>query len=390
MFTTLIAIFAVLAVAYADVGTWVIDTDNQSTTCVGCGAGDATHGIAAAAQNGEGAIVDLFDGNDWTRERNAVNAGLLMDGAISADGQTAALVSMFTIFLSTDGAKTFTGLSGFGGVSQDVHVTSDVIAAIGNFIIGPNHPDNMTPGTASGVAVSTDNGSEWDVIQVSDETMCRYGSFPTADTWYVSAGIWNTTEATFSVKQGSENHRASHRVHIGPDSHNAVKFNGGLGDSTTGWYGKIYKTTDAGKTWSNVFTSPDDAMYYFNEISCSDENTCIAVAEGYNSDMTAPYAGTYMTTDGGANWKVVWESNNYQGLMAAHMVSNTEGWFAAIPMQRAIATDFYHTTDGGATWDMVQQLSGCYALDMDMADTLGIATCMNSSGTAMMTAHYEA
>ncbi len=130
-------------------------------------------------------------------------------------------------------------------------------------------------------------------------------------------------------------------------------------------------------------------MYYFNEISCSDENTCIAVAEGYNNDMTAPYAGVFMTTDGGANWKATWESNTTQGMMATKMISDTEAWFACSPEQRSIASDFYHTTDGGASWTLEQTLSGCYAMDMDMAGTLGVATCMNGSGSAMVAAHYQ-
>jgi photosystem II stability/assembly factor-like uncharacterized protein len=384
MFARLLILLAVLALATA--GTWVIDSDTQATTAVGCGAGSSTQGIVGASQDGVGPIVDLFDGSVWTKKRNAVEAGLLMDAAISADGKTQLLSSMGGLFVSNDGGDSYSGVPGLVGISQDVHITEGIMSAVGNFLV-PN-ADGGRPTSTSGVAFSTDGGDSWGAASIANEPNPRYGAFPSANTWYVSAGMWNTTESTYNVKS-STSHRQSHRVNIGSGKEHKVKMVGKVGDSTNGWYGALYKTTDGGATFTKQYSSPEGSMFYFNAISCSDENNCIAVAEGYNNDMTAPYAGVYQTTDGGANWKASWESNQIQGLMGCDMISNTEGWFAASPAQRSIATDFYHTTDGGATWTLEQSLSGCYALDMDMAGTLGVATCMNSSGSAMVAAHYQ-
>ena len=59
-----------------------------------------------------------------------------------------------------------------------------------------------------------------------------------------------------------------------------------------GWVGAVSKTTDGGQTWEMVYHT---AAYYFNAISCADEDNCIAVAEG-------DYAVGFHTSDGGKTW----------------------------------------------------------------------------------------
>ncbi len=61
------------------------------------------------------------------------------------------------------------------------------------------------------------------------------------------------------------------------------------------------KSTDGGKTFTEVFKSELTDKYYFNGIDCSSESHCVAVAEGYDSaGSTAVFA--FVTFDGGNSW----------------------------------------------------------------------------------------
>jgi hypothetical protein len=394
-FLPLVVIVIAQLAMLAKAQTWTPNTDTAATTLVGCGVGSETAAIAAAAKSGIGAIVDVYEGDgNWKEEREVVQAGLLMDGAVSADGKTSILSSFFSIFVSTDSSASFTAVPGLGGPLQGAYMfNGNSMAAVGNLAILPS--SGLPPGSVSGLAVSTDGAGEvWSAIQVMDETACRYGAFPSESTWYITAGMWNTDQSSNStVTDGAKwhiksnsgfGHRLTKNVHIGERStkkvHRSVKQAPvkGKGDSATGWWGSIYKTTDAGATFTNVYNSPADALWYFNMISCGSESTCFAAAEGDN------YVGLWVTTDGGANWTESWTSTEGQGLMACKMTSATDGYFApTIKNGRAVEVPFYYTTDAGATWTLTQTLSNALVMDLDQVGTLGVATLLNTVTSQM-------
>jgi photosystem II stability/assembly factor-like uncharacterized protein len=155
---------------------------------------------------------------------------------------------------------------------------------------------------------------------------------------------------------------------------------GGLGNN-----GRIYKTTDSGENWNEVFTL-NDIFYdiYFlsdqigfaisddgNIFKCSDGNTNWALIDTLSdhnlraidfidnlNGFVVGYNGIIgKTTDGGNSWEIV-DTLNYAGgelsktdeLWDIEFVTGTEGWIAA---GNAIAGNgaLYHTVDGGHSWD---------------------------------------
>ena len=117
-------------------------------------------------------------------------------------------------------------------------------------------PAKKVPSTVYGVAVSRDSGTTFEVIPVADgvSNYARYGSFPSESTWYVSSGIWGEDPVTSLKKQ----HRMTSRVSVHADGVSLAehKFSPkNATATTTGWYGAVSKTTDAGKTWTNVSAS---------------------------------------------------------------------------------------------------------------------------------------
>jgi hypothetical protein len=380
MFASLLVVAALFNVANAD---FVIDTNTLASTLVGCGVGGPSAAIAGAGQSGVGAIVDLYDSKEgWTKHPSLVQTGLLMDAAMSADSKISLVTSICKVFISTDNSETFAPIPGVCGPVQGAYVFDEhSVALVGNTI--------SSNGGTAGLTVSTDGaGKVWNSYKVNDEQYPRYGAFPSADTWFIAAGMWGEDTVNSTM------HSVSHRVKANKlDAKLHMKL-GGAADTTTGWYGEIYKTTDAGATFTSVYSSPSDALWYFNQISCGSESFCIASAEGYSNDGTAPYALLLQTTDGGSTWTTSWESSTAISMMANKMISATEGWFAAGVQgaQRSLQTQFYYTSDAGVSWTLKQTLDGCLTMDLDFSadGALGVATCVNNSGTQMELATYTA
>ncbi|KAJ1404952.1 hypothetical protein B484DRAFT_457199 [Ochromonadaceae sp. CCMP2298] len=367
--------FAVFALAVtAQASEWTLDKSTAATTLVGVGVGGATVAIAAAASNNVGAQVDIYDGSAWTVNTGVVQAGVLMDGAISADKSLIALGSLFNVDVSVDGGKSFAAAPGFGGPVQSIHVFDSSIAAVGVLTVTTSSP----PKSVSGVAVSRDAGGSWDMYAAGPNT--RYGSFPSADTWFISGGTWNDTSSAsaLDVFESAPSFQLSSKLNMGAGARVPNKREGGGEGEVSGWFGAIYKTSDGGKSFETVFRSPPTSKYYFNAISCSSAQVCIAVAEGETD--TSSWAGAFVTTDGGKSWALTWESTTVYGLMAAKMVSDTEGWIVPYGKGNGIEGQFYHTTDAGATWTLTQSLPGCICMDVDFKEGLGVAACATQVG----------
>jgi photosystem II stability/assembly factor-like uncharacterized protein len=152
-----------------------------------------------------------------------------------------------------------------------------------------------------------------------------------------------------------------------------------------GMWASIAKTTDGGKTWTEVFSSSH--QFYFNGIDCCSATVCFAVGEGdKESGSTNPGTFVVSTTDG-ETWNVNQLSmNDYDSLMTAHCISDTEAWIGGgtLESQRNFYGTFFHTTDGGKTWTPSANMN-TPVMWMDMSDdgTVGLATGMSLSSTGV-------
>ena len=122
-------------------------------------------------------------------------------------------------------------------------------------------------------------------------------------------------------------------------------------DGTTGWFGAVSKTTDGGKTWTQVFLSGlENDSFYFNGIACSSDTNCVVVGEG--DDANGSISVAFSTFDGGATWQKTIAGTD-ASMMGVDFVSETEGWVAATQMAgRGLNAVFYHTVDGGKTFSI--------------------------------------
>lgn len=376
----LLIVFTIFATAFGS--EWVIDSSTDSGMIIGVGVGGVNAAIAAANSDSQGPIRTLYDGSKWKQELGVIQAGMVLDGAISKDGKTSVYSCMGGLQISTDSGATYSSKQGLIGLSQDVHMfgsDSNSMGAIGNFKVLPSS-DDMKPGTYNGIAFSTDGaGVKWDFSTIPNENYPRYGDFPSDNTWYVSAGMWNSTESTTTITDNRDMH-LSHRLKV--DLKNMKKvMKRDLTEGTDGWYGAIYKTNDAGKTWTNVYKSLLGETWYFNQIACPTEDLCVAVGEGQQGSL--PYVVAVVSNDGGKTWKKTLESNDYPSLMGVVMTSATEGFITPANSGRVTGTDFLVTTDAGQTWTLSQTLGSCYCIDVDSKGGLGVASCLTQADGAI-------
>ena len=300
-----------------------------------------------------------------------------MDIAANAKNAITVASTFAGLTVSSDQGKTWAMVPDILGMSQSVNpMGANGFGAAGQWSTGYK-------GGFGGVLYSAD-GESWEYSKIDGGNSIRYGAYPSENTWFVTAGLWDTSDAsvsnsTITALSTEGSHALSSRLHMGKRS--SLKLKDG---EEQGWWGKIWKTSDGGKSWSNVFKTPVEDQYYFNAISCGSESNCIAVGEGIQG--TSPYAVALMTKDGGATWTKTFESTEVASLMAAVMTSETEGWIA--PLAESFSTDFYHTTDGGATWTNDQSLKGCFSTYLDAREGLTLSTCLNKSGSKASVVFY--
>ena len=174
-----------------------------------------------------------------------------------------------------------------------------------------------------GCAVSTNDGADWTLFDVSALAtyVPLYGSFPTASTWYLSAG--------------------------GADANgNPVG-------------GQIIKTASAGANWSVAYTSP--AATRTVGIDCADAaNCCMAqVDAGGNASLSC-------THDGGASWALGFNVSGAAGNIFINDIRATaSGWWAVGGIYPSVGW-VLHSTDNGASWAIDTTLP-YYASGIDAA-----------------------
>jgi len=253
-----------------------------------------------------------------------------------------------------------------GCMGQDVETFDESsFAAIGQSPIG----------NRNGVAASTDNGITWDWFNITElKTQARYGAFPSTTTWYVAAGQFpdGSDEAELSglklVRSISQDTHIVQDAKTGEVKPLIHRFTSAADSADVyAFAAQIVKSTDGGATWTSQFYKHG---FYFNQIGCSSETHCCAVAGGGDN-----FPGTrIMCTWDGTNWNTTFvNSNQYVTAIGMTFVSENEGWVSGGDMQ-GFKGSYWHTLDGGNTWTELT-VDGVYGMDLSFPTaTAGFGT----------------
>lgn len=371
-----------LSATATSAATWHKPEAAFASALIGVSTPDSSTAFVTGGSNGQGA--EALKSNDGGKTWNSMEIGkcfMLLDAGANSD-QSVVINGLFGAQYSADG-KSFAASSGGGGQGQSVEgFDKNSFAIVGAF-----------GGAAGGVAISTDGGKSFkgNAVSVLDANHpVRYGSYPTADTWFVSAGSWPSNSKFGSDEKSVLIKHVSEVIQIRQDRVTGKFFYHYIdpkdlrintpSNNITAYHAAITKTTDGGKTFTKLFEK-DNACFYFNGIDCFDEMSCIAAAEGHN--CANPGAYFYVTHDGGKTWNAT-GSDAGGGAMGARMVSKTEGWIAGGGANKMGLMEgrMFHTTDGGSTWEKVI-IDGIIPLGLDCADASScVATAVTNTRQA--------
>ncbi|HJP82106.1 MAG TPA: hypothetical protein VJ835_01255 [Fimbriimonadaceae bacterium] len=177
-----------------------------------------------------------------------------------------------------------------------------------------------------------------------------------------SGGLWKTENGGTTVKPVFQNETSVGlgAVAVSQKDPNLVWVGTGEASSRNSaiWGDGIYKSTDGGATWKNMGLK--ETMHIAKiVVDPRDDNTVVVAALGHLWGPN-PERGVYRTTDGGKTWSQVLKVDNSTG--AADLVQNPKNpneMLCAMWTRERKAYDFtsggpgsglYKSTDGGKTW----------------------------------------
>jgi photosystem II stability/assembly factor-like uncharacterized protein len=120
--------------------------------------------------------------------------------------------------------------------------------------------------------------------------------------------------------------------------------------------GGVWKSGDGGLSFSPIFDDQPDSAVGSIAVAASDSN--VVYAGGGEANIRGNVAvghGIYKSTDAGKNWTQVWKNLGQIGTIVVHP-TNPDVAFAAVlgsPFGPGKERGVYRTTDGGKTWQQV-------------------------------------
>ncbi len=192
--------------------------------------------------------------------------------------------------------------AGIGNTSWEWIGPGNVGGRIRSIVISPTNPSQMWLGSVSGgIWQSNDAGASWQAV---DDFMANLA---------VSTMVMNpVTHSTIYAGTGE----GFYNIH-------AIRGEG------------VFKSTDAGKTWTQLSSTANSNWYYVNRLTISpDGKTILAGTRD---------SGIWRSTDGGATWsnQLLWMSIgdlDFSPASSANAIAGTRYGEA------------YYSTDGGVTW----------------------------------------
>jgi photosystem II stability/assembly factor-like uncharacterized protein len=182
----------------------------------------------------------------------------------------------------------------------------------------------------------------------------------------VAGGVWKTTNAGASWTPifDKESNPSIGAIAIAPSDHNVIYVGTGepcfRGDITYG--NGMYKSVDAGKTWTHI--GLDDSRHIARILIDPQNPDVVYVAALGHAFGPNEERGVFRTTDGGKTWQKVLYKDDKSGAVAVEFAGgNSHILYAALYqvirkpwdiISGGPGSGLYKSTDGGSTWHQIK------------------------------------
>ena len=199
----------------------------------------------------------------------------------------------------------------------------------------------------------------------------------------VGGGVWKTTNAgsTWTPIFDAEPVASIGAIAVAPSDPNVIYVGSGEADmrSDISYGNGVYKSTDAGQTWTHIGLE-DSRQIGRILVDPRDPGVVYVAALGHAYGPNAE-RGVFRSTDGGKSWqKVLFKDENTGAIDLAFDPRDSHAIYAALwrtrrppwnvyPPSNGSGSGLYKSTDGGDTW---QQITG-HGLPSDGLGRIGIA-----------------
>jgi photosystem II stability/assembly factor-like uncharacterized protein len=213
--------------------------------------------------------------------------------------------------------------------------------------LDPTNDTKLYAGSGHAMFRSTNGGVTWIATNMTNKYIYGIAVNPgVASTVYASGMSWSGSKWTMAFFKSTDsgaswttaivdtNSGQANCVAVDRTRPNTV-YVGGYGTVSDTTRPLVFKTTDAGATWSNVTGAIPSAGYYVYSLAVHPVNSNIVYAGTYMN-------GIYRSTDGGAAWTQA-STHYYNYAMAVSPIAPDVAYSAGY-------SDIYKTTNSGLTW----------------------------------------
>lgn len=311
-----------------------------------------------------GVVGDSTSGGTWQSNYLTVPVGASYNDIEFADCNNGIAAGGASITVTTDGGQTWVDKANGGLAGLNANITSVTYpqpnkvyftTSIGTIYRSTNQGTNLTPAFIDNYGgTSTIN----DLAVAGNDSIWACGaqqnfSIPAAQRFGLVYRSFNNGASWDTIRvgpQGTTGTQAQQYV-----TFRGIEFPSRNVGYICGTRGAVYKTTDAGTTWTNISPFPAlnisptgfaNAAVSYSDIIALDNNTVFVIG---NMFTNVNNRRIYKTTDGGATWTNI--SSNIDLLSGGNLngilMHDVNNGYVAVP-----GGVLYKTNNGGTSWTM--------------------------------------
>ena len=299
-------------------------------------------------------------------------------------------VYTYGIMKSTDGGSTWTNISTMTITSNDM---------MSRLLIDPSNTQNIYAAGSFGIIKSTDAGASWNSIMPSGDPIFSMEFKPgNSSTIYAAGkGFYVSTDAGNTWSNSSTGLPSStYRMSIGVTPANSAYVYILSADPSGKSINGVYRSTDAGLSFSTQMTGPPNLMGFNQDgsdggVGQSFYTLTLGVSQTNANELMTGGVNMWKSTDGGATWgaqSITYWADTHTAADYVHADIHQILYTGTSSVLVGCDGGIFKTTDGGASWTDLcgdLQIGQLYGMGSSTSNPNYVISGWQDNGTNLMT-----